>query len=58
MTRKGLSVGQSVRMAPGLEERLGRGGGLKASVKRSQGVGDGRCKGMGALAGREKVSLP
>lgn len=43
---------------PGLEERLGRDGGLMARVKQSWWVKDDRSRGMGALAGGEKVCLP
>lgn len=51
-------MGQPGRTKLGLEERLGRHGLLKARVNRSQGVKDDSSKGMGALAGGEKVSLP
>lgn len=51
-------MGQPVGMEPGWEEELGRDGGLKARVNQSQGETDARSKGMEALAGGEKVSLP
>lgn len=51
-------MGQPEGTELGLEERLGRDGGLTARVHQSQGVRDHRSEGMGTLAGGEKVSLP